>query len=499
MKSILFKNKFLVVTLIIIMLTSTACEDELTEINENPNEITNLDYGIQLTNILLSTTEGGYEMFRASLGYCFASIQQLADLESPVSGVFLPGDKYLNDPLFAASLFDEVYTREHKNLADFLHRTKDDEEAVNYHAMGRIWRVMSAHRITDIYGDVPYFNSGKGYIDNNWFPAYDAQEEIYADMLNELEGAVLQLDPNKKNPGTNDIIYNGDLDKWKKLAYSLMLRLGMRLTKVDNGAAEVWVKKAISGGVMTSNDDIAKIIHEIGASRNPFFNGFETRDQVRLSATFVDWMINMNDPRLDMISYVESGGPHKGLPNGYDYETIQDYPGGNDLTTYSNYNPELRKWESPSFRQTYAEVELLLAEAAVYSWHGGDAAEHYEKGVRAAINQFGLFGVELPSDSAIDDYLNNNPFDPAKGLEMIGEQYWAATILVSWEGYSNWRRTGFPVLTPTNYPGNVTNGQILRRLTYSGTEYSLNAENVNAANNRQGPDDFMTRVWWDKE
>lgn len=127
--------------------------------------------------------------------------------------------------------------------------------------------------------------------------------------------------------------------------------------------------------------------------------------------------------------------------------------------------------------------------------HSGDAATHYEKGVRAAINQFDIFGVTMPGDTEIDNYLVANPYDPSKGLEMIGEQYWAANILVSWEGYSNWRRTGFPNLVPTNYPGNVTNGQIPRRLTYSGEEYSLNTENVNAAVSRQGPDDFMTRVW----
>jgi len=499
MKSRKLKSKLFMVALVFALCIHTSCEEDLAKLNENPNAIIDLDYGIQLTNIQLSITEGGYEMFRASLGYCYSSIQQLADLESPVSGVFLPGDKYLNDPLFAASLFDDVYTREHKNLADLLNRTAEDENAINYHAIARIWRVMSSHRITDMYGDVPYFNSGKGYIDNNWFPEYDPQKDIYADMLNELEQAAMQLDAMKKNPGANDIIYGGDLDRWEKLAYSMMLRLGMRMTKVDNGEAEKWVKKAIAGGVMTSNDDIAKIFHENGGSRNPFWNGFQTRDQVRLSSTFVDWMIAMNDPRLDIISYVESGGAHKGLPNGYDNETIQSYPGGADLSTYSNYNPELRKQESPSIRQTYAEVELLLAEAAVYGWHSGDAATHYEKGVRAAINQFDIFGVTMPDDTEIDDYLAANPYDPSNGLEMIGEQYWAANILVSWEGYSNWRRTGFPNLVPTNYPGNVTNGQIPRRLTYSGEEYSLNTENVNAAVSRQGPDDFMTRVWWDKE
>lgn len=499
MKSKKYINRLFFGVLALAMLSNTACEDGLAELNVNPNAITDLDYGMQLSQMQLATSGGSYEIFRAAMGYCFSATQQMADLEEPVSGVFLPGDKYLDDPLFAASLFDEVYAAEYKNLTDYLLRTSEDPEATNYHAIGRIWKVISAHRITDIYGDVPYFDAGMGYITNNWFPAYDPQEEIYADMLKELDEAAKQLDASAKGPGGNDLVYAGDVAKWKKLAYSMMLRLGMRMTKVDPSGAESWVKKAIAGGVMASNDDVARIYHEIGGHRNPYSGGFNTRDQVRLAHTFIDWMDSRNDPRLDIISHVESGDPHKGLPNGYDAVTIQSYTGGPDLTTYSRVNPELLEWDAPSLYQTYAEVELMLAEAAIRGWHSGDAATHYENGVRAAIENWGLFNVTMPGSAEIDAYIAANPFVAADGLEMIGEQYWAATFLLSWEGYSNYRRTGFPSLTPINYPGNVTGGQIPRRLTYSGDEYSINPDNVSAAVARQGADNFMTRIWWDKE
>ncbi len=497
MKTLIYKLTLVLAG--VMLLVNTGCKDELAELNQNPNAINDLDYGMQLTQMQLATSGGSYEIFRTAMGYCFSSIQQMADIEEPSTGVFLPGDKYLDDPLFAAAFFNEAYAAEYKNITDYLLRTGKDPEAKNHHAIGRIWRVISAHRITDIYGDVPYFDAGKGYSENNWFPAYDPQEDIYADMLKELEEAAMQLTPAQDTPGENDLLYAGDTDKWKKLAYSMMLRLGMRLTKVDVAEAELWVKKAIAGGVMTSNDDVARIYHETGGHRNPYSAGFETRDRVRLSATFIDWMADNNDPRLDIISHVESGGPHKGLPNGHDISSLQNYAGGTDLATYSRVNPDLLGWDAPSFYQTYAEVELLLAEAAVRGWHTGDPATHYQKGVRAAIENWGLFDIAMPASSEIDDYLTANPYDPAKGLEMIGEQYWAATFLQSWEGYSNWRRTGYPSLTPVNYPGNATNGQIPRRLTYSADEYSINPDNVKAAVARQGADSFMTRVWWDKE
>lgn len=482
------------------ILLNISCVKDLVESNKNPNVLNDLDYGLQLTHMQLETTGSSYEVYRASIGYAMASIQQMADVASPVSGVFLPGDKYLNDPLFASSFFEEAYAKEYKNFANYFLRTSVNPEDVNYYAIGRIWKVLSAHRITDMYGDVPYSEAGKGFIENIWKPKYDRQEDIYADMLKELEEAATSLDVNLKTPGINDLVYNGEVGKWKKLAYSLMLRLGMRMTKVDPGKAEIWVRKAIAGGVMGSNDDTARIIHEEDGYRNPFEAALDVRVDVRLARTFIDWMKSKGDPRLDIISHVPSGGPHNGLPNGYDQITIDSYPGGSDLSNYSIYNPIIRRRNSPSLHQTYAEVELLLAEASVRGWHNGDPATHYGNAVRAAMAQFGIFEeVTVPTTAEVDAYLAANPYNAANGLEMIGEQYWAATFMVSWEGFSNWRRTGFPVLTPINYPGNATGGKIPRRLTYSGEEYSSNLENVNAANAAQGPDNFLTRVWWDVE
>ncbi|HUH47530.1 MAG TPA: hypothetical protein VLZ54_10285, partial [Arenibacter sp.] len=104
-----FIKKIMGVTMILMALLHVSCVEDLKEANTNPNVLTDLDYGIQLTHMQLETTGASYEVFRASIGYAMASIQQMADIASPVSGVFLPGDKYLNDPLFASSFFEEAY------------------------------------------------------------------------------------------------------------------------------------------------------------------------------------------------------------------------------------------------------------------------------------------------------------------------------------------------------------------------------------------------------
>ena len=159
--------------------------------------------------------------------------------------------------------------------------------------------------------------------------------------------------------------------------------------------------------------------------------------------------------------------------------------------------------------QSYAEVELLLAEAAVRGWGASDAATHYANGIRAAMKQWGTFydGSTDIADSAIDDYLAANPLDEG-GLAMkqIGEQYWAATFLNEYEAYANWRRTGFPELVPVQYEAAlpITGGNIPRRLVYPQSEAGVNGDNLNAAISNQGlPSDFAQMlnfpVWWDKQ
>lgn len=495
-----YNYKIAVFLLAIMTFSITSCVDELEEMNQNPNAIEDLPYGMQFTRLQLMASGTRYEMRRAALGWALPAIQQLADIN--VTTNMLPGDKYIDFLDYHSSLFDRAYLNEYKDLADYLKRTSEDPEATNHYAIGRIWSVLSFHRTTDIYGDIPYSEAGQGYIENIWSPKYDAQEDIYMHMLSELEAAANLLNESADVVGDQDIVYGGDIAQWRRLAYSLMMRLGFRLVKVDLPAAEVWVKKAIEGGVMNNLLDVCKTEHQLlggWTNSNPIGESFNVDKFMRLSDTFVSWMEDNGDPRLEIISWVESGAPHQGLPNGLDPVTLEtEGPAGGDLLDYSQINQSLVDRESPFMFMTYAEVEFMLAEAALRGWHSGDAASHYENGVRAAMLNWAFYGVEAPTVAQIDAYLAANPFNTANGMEMIGEQYWAATFLNPWEGYANWRRVEYPVLTPVNYPGNATNGTIPRRLKYPDSEYTLNEENVRAADSRQGPNEFTTRVWWDR-
>ncbi len=97
---------------------------------------------------------------------------------------------------------------------------------VNQNAIANIWRVFILHRVTDLYGDVPYTEAGQGFLTGNFKPKYDKQSDIYPMMLSALESAAGKLDAAKPSYGASDVIYQGSVPKWKTFAYSMMLRFG---------------------------------------------------------------------------------------------------------------------------------------------------------------------------------------------------------------------------------------------------------------------------------
>lgn len=505
-------------------LVTTSCDKGFVELNNNPNAVTTPILENLFTYNIVKTGGTGYENHRGNLIYAGAMIQHFASLNT-----YWSGDKYLSNVEYYSAYFETAYANQVKEIEQIVSLTKDDAALSNKYNMARIWRTFIYHRLTDLYGDVPYSEAGKGFLTGVTAPKYDTQQFIYMDMLKELDEAAAALDASKVTFGAADALYAGDVAKWKKFAYSMMLRLGMRLTKVDAATAQNYVKKAIAGGVMTSNADVARLLHYNTNDNNWNLDANTLRTQEydaanlkgkansKLSKTLVDFLQTNNDPRLPYIATLWQGNAdknalptssapnaQKGLPNGYDATTIKNLiPSWNDasLATYSEANLSyIANQTAPTVFQSYAEVEYLLAEAAVRGWGDGAAATHYNKGVTAAMNLFSIYGATIP-EADIAAYLAAHPFrttSTATQMEDIHTQYWAATFLNSYEAYANWRRTGYPVLTPTNYAGNATGGVIPRRLRYPASEASKNAVNYKAAVAVQGLDDFLTRGWWDK-
>jgi len=522
-------SKLLLKTGILGALFLASCDKGFDELNTNPNVYNKPVIGSLFSYKIIKTAGNDDDNTLYPNDKLAGAMMQFFASLNPYQWT---GDKYLKKAGYTDGLFHAVFNIELKENQQILSLTKDEPELSNQYNIARIWRVYILHRVTDMYGDVPYFEAGQGFLGGIYKPKYDRQSAIYADMLKELDEAATALDPAKSSFGAADYIYGGDLAKWKTFAYSMMLRLGMRLTKVDVAMAETWVKKAIAGGVMQSNDDIAKLNHTDGTDLNYYWDGVELRGGEgvppseegkgygKMGQTFVSHLVNTHDPRLPFYITLWQGNAdpsqlpvstnpamQKGLPHGYDYSSIKQLiPGWTDdmLAEYSEINLNtVASNSTPSMFQTYAEVELYLAEAALRGWTSGTPKSHYENAVAASMEATTLYpGGLVISPGQITAYLNDNPYTGGsfeQQMEQIHTQLWASLFMTNMEVYANWRRTGFPTLTPTNYPGNETGGTISRRLPYPQSEASLNSDNYKAAIEAQGPDLFTTRVWWDKE
>ncbi len=497
--------KHIGVFLVLMLLVQTSCDDGFAEINTNPQAAIEINPNFQFPWVQLRTSGGRYENWRAALIYSSTMIQHFA-----TNCGYWNGDKYTYNGGYNSSLFDRYYPDAVKDMQDLINTleagTAGDPTMLG---MARIWRVVIFSRLTDMYGDVPYFDAGKGVIGGIDRPGYDSQQAIYMDMLKELEEGVAQISADG-GFGGSDLLYGGDADKWKRFGNSLMLRLAMRMSEVDPGAAQAWAAKAIAAGVMNSNADDAFIQHTDGPegiNKNGLGevldNTLGTDDCPRMSNTMIDWLVSNGDPRLDVVAVIpDSVSTHNGMPNGLDAITLPLNPTGTSRGHFDRLNNDLVRVSSPMMFMTYAEAELLTAEASVRGWGGGNAAEHYNNGVRAAMHQYAHWDASMDiADSDIDSYLANNPFDAGNAMSQIGWQYWMATLLNEYEAYSNYRRTGVPELVTVNYDNNVTNGQVPSRLAYPSNQVGF--EEFDAALSQQGmtndPTSWMAvPVWWDK-
>ena len=508
------------------MLLMSACDGDFEELNKDPNAATgdrfNPAYLFTSAQLFSSKGDDG-----ASLYYAETFVQHFSTLSDAGTFDFF-GDKYVYNKGGNENLWKNTFnatTGGSRLLEDALQLSKDRPELSNLYNMARIWKTVIYSRMTDMYGDVPYSEANQGYYTQNYKPKYDTQKDIYYNMLAELEDATAKLDA-AKGAVAADIIYGGDVAKWKKLGYSMMLRLGMRLQKVEPATSEAWVKKAVAGGVFTSVDDnmFFKATDKTGANQ-ALVNGESwilSNSGVspgKISATIFNFMKSRNDPRLKYMVAVYSDPSkattkntdpaiQKGMPNGFNLVTIKNDPSWDnklDQHQYSGINRDVyAKIDGPRMGLTYGEVQFMLAEAVVRGWITGDAAALYKNGVTGAMKNVAKYDASaVITDAEINTYLTANPFvgiaDKEKAYEQINTQYWAACFMNGLEAFANVRRSGYPKLVPINYPSNETDGTYPRRLRYPEDEPVLNSASYNEAVARQGPDTFKTRVWWDKQ
>ena len=500
-----------------------SCTKGFEEKNQDPYGITTIDPGLLFTGAQRGMNVGNWDGEQTIVQQYMNAFNQGATAGFQFNEDI---DQY-NTPRWG------VYAGVIKPLIQIISLIKDDPAAKNLYNMVRIWKAYAFMTLVDTYGDVPYSEAGKGYLEQINYPKYDKMSDIYADLYNELKTATAALSASNEYV-SSDLFFGGatsstpalitaQVARWKKVGYSLMLRLGMRYSKIDGAKAASIAQEAFAGGVILSNIDNVVVTQYNATVPNAFSNQQRNINPFwyYLAEPFVNHLKSTGDPRLKYIgaSYANPANLTStrdtitanqfGFPVGYDQSSVLNYPGyrgpkGGGLNyTQLNFSV-MASAVAPVFFITNSLTQLLLAEAKFRGWITGGltAQQYYEAGVMAAMDEWNLFpGTFIPavSNAEKSNYLAGPAvaYNDANALKLINTQYWIASMINGDEGFANWRRSGFPVLQPNMYNNNL-NGGFVRRMAYPNAEEAQNPDNYKAAVASIGADDLVHRVFWDK-
>jgi len=421
------------------------------------------------------------------------------------------------------------------------------EEGFEFHqGVALIMKSMIFGLITDLWGDAPYTTALQGELgsEDAIRPTYDAQETIYAGILADLETANTLLSKESSEyigiDEKADIWYGGDPAAWRKLANSLALRFYMRISSKKADVSKTGIEKIMANPdqypviTTTSEDALLDWPGTTVGTSFPTAVAYDISEsnysRIKMDSLFVARLLDLDDPRIAVFAekveiplVVNNGAPagtdHIITVSGKQYRELSpDKVDGIDINTNADYvglptqilapgsynlNPNSSTQGAPNphvsqisrmYREkngpflkvrlmTAAEVHFILAEAAVKGWNVGTAESHYNEGVKASMDSWGVSG-----DYA--DYIAGDAaFDGARALEQIIEQKWIASWSAATEAWFDYRRTGLPGLKKGLYafkmsPEDDDQPAVPVRFPYGDSEVGLNSSNVNAASSK---------------
>lgn len=367
----------------------------------------------------------------------------------------------------------------------------------NQIAVAIILKVWAFHNITDTWGNIPYSET---FNDDISLPKYDKQEDIYPALIKELKDAVTLIDTNASGFTSGDLMYDGDMTKWKAFANSLRARIAMRMSEVNPSLAQTEVADALGSLVFSGNSDNAQIsFQNEEANANPLYIEFLTQSWTFVSEPFIDLMnsygsgtvTNPSDPRIKKYAAPNVDGDYIGFPYGLLSSETFDYA----IDERSLPSETIRAIDFPSYIMTYSELLFIKAEAEQRGWFGsvGNAGLSYNQAITASMEQWGVDSADVSTYLALAEV----QYNASNWKKIIGEQKYISLYTLGSNAWSEWRRLDFPVLDfPVAASSNAT--EIPRRFFYSNREASVNGANLEQAISDMGGDTFSTRMWWDQ-
>lgn len=353
--------------------------------------------------------------------------------------------------------------------------------------------------ITDMFGDAPYSEANRGYLDKNILPKFDRQKDIYSGIFEKLEqanellaGETTGIPDNLKNL---EPLYNGNALAWRKFGNSLYLRLLMRVSGKSELNSIATIHRIAESEkadypMFESNEESAVLRFTTTAPLTSPFTNWKIQDfngNKGYSEFFINTMNEWQDPRLPILATEYTLSVYSGMQSGY--------ATGNTPERQSTLQASLQDEPRLGNIMNYAELQFILAEAALKGYINNPVEDYYNKGVENAIT---FWGAELPENYVQKEAIAWNDAESMdEKMDRIFRQKYFTLFFTDFQSWYEYRRTGFPVL-PVG-PGLRNNGKMPSRLNYPINVQTLNRKNYNDAVAAMGGDDINIKVWWDTQ
>jgi hypothetical protein len=473
-----------IIYILLISLSITSCKKYL-DVNVDPNNPTDVPQ-----RLLLPTTSVGMAWANANeLGRAAALLVQY---NSGVSGSPAAFDVYNLEGNFDNSWNYEIYNGTISNLRILVDKSQAESPA--YAGVAKLEMAYTFSLATDLWGDVPYSQAGYGLKYRQ--PKFDKQQDIYLgtsdvqSLFNLVRDGLADLDKTSLlKPGTDDIVYGGDLSKWKRFGNTLLLKFAMQVSNVAPDTTKSVISSVIAGNNYINDNSLdfeVKFTNQVN-NQNPYyaFDIFNRPDEEMLSLRFLTLMRSMNDTVRLSKYYTKTNGNFVAYENGSNFTA----PTSATRSRYSTYVVGTAGEASVKLVTNFQRA-FILAESVLLFGTAGDANTLYQEGIKASMKKTGMTDAEITNYFATNPTVVNLSGTVQDKRKQIITQKYIAFVGNGIEAYNDFRRTGYPQLTVSSNAKGDDPNTIPKRFPYVITEAERNPNQMNPRPRTN------EKVWW---
>jgi len=475
------------VGIVLVSLLGFSSCNEFLDINENPNNPDNA-----APSLLLPTVEASVSQVVGNSFQIYGGIWGQYWAQNVASSQY----KTVEDYNIISTAFNVAWSILYRNAFNNAQLIINDQETASseyYKAIAYILKAYTAQLATDAFGDIPLGEAMNPSMYDN--PHYDDQKTVYDSIFHYLDlGIALAQTPDAADPGSQDMLMGGDMERWIAFANTLKLRAYLRLSGVDEGFAESGIQALYASNPAFLNADVSIGYLTVGGNENPLYNemvGLGYTQNLVASGTAVQAYNRNSDPRVfsfydrlegrDTITYLPQGAYDDTDYTGKLYSSPSSLVGAraNDAGSAT----------APVKLISAAESYFLQAEAASRGWGTGDAKELFKLGIEES-----FAAADLSSNEA-NAYFTAAPdaeelFDEDELKAIITQKYYAMNGFQGFEAWTEWRRTGYPDFFVVSQSSSLSGDNMPLRFPYPNSEITSNT-------NFPTVKSVDTPVWWD--